>query len=131
MKQLLRVNDIVIYCIHYYNGHPANIYGKIDRIVLDNHQYNQLIVTTGEGDNNTKCLIDITYICETETLQPREGSCSNINPHKINKVNFSNAIQSCLHTIELNKKRIDFFKEHENPSRGKIIDEVLSEVESS
>jgi len=127
--ELLRVNDIVNYRTHYDNGIANNVYAKIDRIVLNGIDYNQLMVTTGYGDSNTRCEIDITYLCNVKTLEPYVGNAYELDPHQIHKPKFSEEIEECLKEIELNKRKIDFFNTYENPSRDKVIDVVSSNIE--
>lgn len=130
MKQLFRVNDIVTCTTHYNNGVFNDVYAKITRIVLNNTEYNRMMITTGMGEKNTRCLIDITYICNAETLEQVNGNRTNVDPHNLVKPKFSKEIERCLKNIELNKKRIAFFNKYENPSREKIINDLLSEEDN-
>jgi hypothetical protein len=125
MKQILKVNDIVIYNDHFNNGVANYVYCKITEIILDKENYKELEVTTGEGVKNTPCSIKIDYICTEKELTPTEECSVVVDPHKIFKPNFGEETKECLKEIELSQKRIEFFKKYENPSREKIIEIIL------
>ena len=113
-SSLYRVGDLVKHN-HIYNGTQIPVYAKIIDIVDSKEKsFYEMVITTGEGNNNTNVLLKIKNLVKYNDLLPLDTEDVFLNPHMVYLIDINFEKNLLENNIKKTYSRIDFLNINEN-----------------
>lgn len=113
-SSLYRVGDLVKHN-HIYNGTQIPVYAKIIDIVDSKEKsFYEMVITTGEGNNNTNVLLKIKNLVKYNDLLPLDTEDVFLNPHMVYLIDINFEKNLLDNNIKKTYSRIHFLNINEN-----------------
>ena len=113
-SSLYRVGDLLKHN-HIYNGTEIPVYSKIIDIVDSKEKsFYEMVITTGEGNNNTNVLLKIKNLVKYNDLLPLDTEDVFLNPHMVYLIDINFEKNLLENNIKKTYSRIHFLNINEN-----------------
>ncbi len=123
-SSLYRVGDLVKHNT-IYNGSQIPVYAKIIDIIDKEKSFYEMVITTGEGSNNTKVLLKIKTLAKYNNLSPLYIEDVFLDPHAVYLIDINYEKNLLENNIKKTYSRIDFLNINEN--REDKLNKILNE----